>query len=212
MVSTRAIEILDGIQLGREVGKNVQKSIQEGKHDEGLSLLACQLAGLDQTKKKADKMVDEAKKFEDKNCLPEILSRLDYLEEKVEELISWKRHAQISETVSDFENNLAAYIYPPHTSITFGPIYPNLMLWLDQNKKKPKGEEANNKWIELQVETGIQWTEAHETVLFKMHKCKMVITHQETDASFNNYEFSFSDDDMRLRDEILLMNEFIKSN
>ena len=210
MVSTQAIDIRNGIKLGIETGEKAYKSIQGGKHGEGINWLDRQLDNLGQTETKANVMIDEAKEFEQRmSSLNELCIRMDNLEvnnihlkNEVEELVYWKRHVETSQTAIDFENDLAAYIYPPSTSITFGPIFHNLMLWLDQNQNTPEGQEANNKWIALQVETGIQWTDAHEMVLFKMYKCKMAITHQEI--------VTFSNDDETRRKEILVMNEFIK--
>ena len=189
------------------------------KHGEGAAdLLATQLAGLGETKKRAEKMRDEAKQLEGKvnenskaiarlRCA--LYSRMDgwekknnYVESKVEELMTSKRLVKMSLIAKDFEEHLAAYIYPPHTPVTFGQIFPNLILWLHQNKNTIEGKEANNKWKKLQENTGIEWTDAHGMVLFKMYKYAMVITHQEIDASTSNNEVSFSDEEIQYCSEM----------
>ena len=210
-----AVAIRDDIILGRKTGENACKLIQGGNHGKGLDLLEQQLKKLGQTETKADKMIKAAKEFEERmSSLNDLCKRMDKLEiknieleNKVEALTSWKSHMEISQIASDFENDLAIYIYPPHTTVTVGPIFHNLILWLDQNKNTPEGQEANNKWEEVQVKTQIAWTDEHEMVLFKMLKCKMVIAAQE-----NDYEVRFSDEEIGLRAEILKMHEFIKPN
>ena len=55
------------------------------------------------------------------------------------ELWQMKEALHTGQTAYNFEKDLAAYIYPPGTSITHGRIFSTLMDWLRENRVTPQG-------------------------------------------------------------------------
>ena len=157
-----------------------------------IALSENQLSGVEKTEENADIMVQAAR-----NSV-EMVDLIQGLEKRIDNL---ERSWTTWQSASDFVNDLATYIYPPDTKVTFGPMFTNLMLWLQQYQNTPEGEVANRKWNALQRKANFEWTDDHKNVLEKMLTCKRI-----------DFDVSFSNEDIRRRGEILMIHEFIKSN
>ena len=218
--------INDNIQLALEKGDDARKTIQRENYDDGIAKLEYQLSRLGETKEKAKGMIAEAKKWEKtvtenqkaierlhsqvydmNNKIEELKKDNDYLKCEVNELMTMKSNLETWQSASDFEYDLATHIYPPGTKVTFGPIFPNLMLWLFENQNTPEGEKATKRWNELQKKAKVQWTDKHENVLYNMLKGKMAITHQKVD-----FDANWRNDYIKYRGEILQIKKFINSD
>ena len=199
-----------GIVSNIDTGKNVEKTMQRRNFPGAEELLQGHLVGLGETEKKAEELVDKAKEFEkivydnQKNIerMQDAMTKMqeksekknEYLENKIEELITVNRNSEMRQTACNFESLLATHIYPRAlcTPVTFRPIFANLMLWFDENKNAPEGQEANRVWAEFKDQ--VRWSDEHEKVLHKML----------------NSESTFSDDDKRYLEEIRKMIELLK--
>ncbi len=212
-----AREVHAGVASGMNTGENVRKTMQRKNFRGAEESLQGHLRDLGETEKKAEKMKDEAKKCENimydnqkridrleaaiykmQERMDRLEKKNDYLEHNMEKM---KSNLETWQTAHDFENLLATHIYPRGSPVTFGPIFANLMIWLDENKNTPEGQEASTKWNQFKV----NWSDKHEKVLYKMLKCRMVIEHSEVDFKSN-----FSDEDNRYLDEIREMSELLK--
>ena len=98
------------------------------------------------------------------------------------ELLQMKKALHTGQTAYNFEKDLAAYIYPPGTSIKHGRIFTTLMDWLRDNRETPQGRESNRKWEEFKIQ--FHWSPGHKKVFFKMLKCRQTYAHPEVDFTF----------------------------
>ena len=209
MCSQLATEIHGDIQTAKIAAESAIKSVQVGNHGKAESALKGQLAFLGKTEEKAGEMINESKKMMNEAGkiwaeINKMKNEITDLNGKVDDLMVTKRNMETWNSASDFEYDLAKYIYPQGVPVTFGSIFANVMLWLDQKKNTPEGQEASNKWGALTEMFG--WDDKHENVLYKMLKCKMVFRHQKID-----FEANLSDEDKECREKILQMHSFIKS-
>ena len=135
------------------------------------------------TKRKADEMTAEVETAE-----TDISGQLAHLQETVQGLEtkmtemqghtkSQKMEAALhtGQTAYNFENDLAAYIYPPGTAITHGHTFTNLMDWLRKNRRTRDGKKGNNKWRKFKEKFG--WSHRHKAVFLKMVKCRLPYAH-----------------------------------
>ena len=156
-------------------------------------------------KKMAKEMEDELDKSE--KIWDENLKRLDRLEKivwnlqpKVDELMKKNGNLEIARITNNFGYGLAAHIYPPRTKVMFGPIFANLMLWLDESKDTPEGREGNRKWRELKTE--FIWLDEHEKVFYKMFTFSKTVDHQKVD-----FQSTLTDREKRYVDVFRRMSE-----
>ena len=207
MLTQQTASVREGITLAKQTGEEAIKSMYRKNYKGALSTTEAQQSGLKKTEEKAYNMVETAKKYD--NTLSEHKRKFDRLEPVVNKMVDQidrleKRNDNLErswttwQSASDFVNDLATYIYPPGTKVTFGPIFTNLMLWLQNTSE---GEEANGKWKALQRKANFQWTDDHTNLLDKMLRCKKI-----------DFDASFSHEDIKRRGEILMMNQFIKSS
>ena len=209
MCSPLAGEIHRDIQIAKIAAESAIQSIQVGNHGQAESALKGQLAFLGTTEQKAGEMINESKKVMNEAGeiwveIKKMKNEIKDLNCQVHDLMVTKRNMETWNSASDFEYDVARYIYPQDTPVTFGPIFASLMLWLDKKKNTPEGQEASNKWKALTEMFG--WKDKHENVLYKMLKCKMVLKHQKID-----FEANLSDEDKECQEKILQMHSFIKS-
>jgi hypothetical protein len=76
-----------------------------------------------------------------------------------------------------FEENLALYLYPRGRMFGKTEIFPRLMTWLNDRRNTREGVVANNKWVEVKYDHGVQWNQHHEEVLTKMRNLLPDTTH-----------------------------------
>ena len=125
--------------------------------------------------------------------LDEIQRRNTLLEEWVnkyqptlDRLIVESKNSNIARLTEKFEKKLATLIYPPHTKVSFGEIFPDLMSWLDERKYTPEGRDSNRKWEAFVKE--FNWTENHKKVFLKM-----LLFEKDIDQEDINFESVFTD-------------------
>ena len=122
------------------------------------------------------------------------------LQPKVDELMKKNGNLEIARITNNFGYGLAGHIYPPRTKVMFGPIFANLMLWLDESKDTPEGREGNRKWRELKTE--FIWLDEHEKVFYKMFTFSKTVDHQKVD-----FQSTLTDREKRCVDVIRRMSE-----
>ena len=210
MCTKIAVSVREGITFAKKTGEKATKSMHRKNYEGALSAMEAQQSGLKKTEEKAYSMVEIATECE--NNLAENRKKLNRLEPVVYKMVDEietlkKRNNNLErnwitwQSASDFVTVLVTYIYPPDTKVTFGPMFTNLMLWLRQNHNTPEGEVANEKWKALQRKAEFQWTDDHTNLLDRMLRCKKI-----------DFDASFSEEDVKRRGEILMMNQFIKSS
>ena len=208
MITQLATSVHEGIILARQTGENATKSMHRKNYEGALNTMENQQSGLKKTEETADRMVVAAKKCdetlgENQKTFDRWETAIKKMDEKIEGLMKknddLERNWTTWQTASDFVDDLATYIYPPDTKVTFGPKFTKLMLWLQQNQNTSEGEEANKKWNDLQRKAKFQWTDDHKNLLETMLRCKNI----GCNVSFNN-------EDIRRREEILRMNQFLQ--
>ncbi len=210
-------EVHAGIVRGINTGENVEKTMQRRDFEEAAEALRRLLMGLRETEEKAERMKGDSgnvdrrineileNNSELKKDAKKLEKRVEDLECNVGKLMIMKSNLETWHTACDFENLLAKHIYPKDASVTFGPIFANLMLWLDKNKKTSEGQEASKKWDEFKKQ--VSWSDENEKVFYKMLKCKMAIRHQGVD-----FQANFSDADMQYLEEIREMCKLLEQS
>ncbi|CAB4024975.1 Hypothetical predicted protein [Paramuricea clavata] len=216
-----ATEIRNGIQTHIKKTENIEKIIERkhGRTEMQETSIPSLKYDLRRSKRKADEMITEVKRMK-----TEETDRITRLEQHVEqtkegfktemavmrnqltdtqnELMEMKTALHTGQTAYNFEKDLATYIYPPGTSITFGRIFSTMMKWLQDNKDTPEGREGNKKWNALKRK--FKWSNKHEQVFFKMLKCRRKPAHPKVDYKLPIPD-NFSKDEERYVEDIRKM-------
>ena len=110
------------------------------------------------------------------------------------------------QTAYNFEKDLATYIYPQGTPITFGRIFTNLMKWLET----PEGRESvgKQKWDAFRRQCN--WSNKHKQVFFKMLECRRKPAHPDEPDFTLPIPDNFTEDDKKYVEDIRKMTVELK--
>jgi TolA-binding protein len=97
------------------------------------------------------------------------------LTETKDELQEMKSCLHTGQTAYNFEEDLARYIYPPGTPVTYDQKLTTVINWLKENRNTPEGREANRKWEKLKNECGWFGDRQQRDVLLEMRKCRRIL-------------------------------------
>ncbi|XP_028412476.1 uncharacterized protein LOC114535306 [Dendronephthya gigantea] len=170
----------NGLKTTEEVIKKYKRKNYEGMEADLLNVKN----GFIKHKKLAEEMKNEVTKcqeeqMDDRKRISRLEDVFKKLQPQVDNLMKKNKNLEIARITSNFEYGLAAYIYPPETKITFSPIFPSLMLWLNDERDTPEGVEGNRKWDEFVRSS--HWSEAHERVFYKMLTFRKEIDYMNAD-------------------------------
>lgn len=189
----------ESMVTGHEIAEEVIKKHKRKNYEAVEVDLQIIKNGFTKHKKLAEEMKSEVVQFEnevneDRNRITRLEAWLINLQREVDSLKTKNKNLNIAQITNNFEFDLAAHIYPPDTKVTFSPIFPNLLLWLEENKEKPEGVEGNRKWHAFVKR--FNWSEEHEKVFYKMIKFTKEINHENVDfhTRFTNKEKLYVDD------------------
>jgi hypothetical protein len=73
---------------------------------------------------------------------------------------------ETKQSLQNFEENLALYLYPRDRIFGRTEIFPRLMTWLNIRRDTPHRLDAKDRW--LQVKREAHWNPCHENVLTKL--------------------------------------------
>lgn len=174
------------------------------------------------TKRKVDEMKTEVKRSETDvsnrfACLEKEMRAMQNQLDKTQSDLTETRTGQsklmkmnialhTGQTAYNFEKDLATYIYPRGTPITFGQIFTNLMKWLET----PEGRKSvgKQKWDAFSRQ--FNWSNKHKRVFFKMLECRRKPAHPDELDFTLPIPDNFTEDDKKYVEDIREMTVELK--